>query len=203
MYRLFLKVATRYLLKNRLYSFINIFGLAIGVASFVLIMLYVNYENSYDKFDGSEHVHRVFMDYLEGGEYVPGDANAYIVSGPTLKDEFPEVKEFARLRRLNGLVLLRNNTFFDNNTGSLADPEYFDVFNRRLGKGNVSTALNEPYSIILSAPLAKKIFGKEDPMGKALKIAGDDESTFRVTGIMDKNYPNTHRSEERRVGKEC
>lgn len=192
MYRQFLKVATRYLVKNRLYSFINIFGLAIGVASFVLIMLYVNYENSYDKFDGSENVHRVFMDYLEGGEYVPGDANAYIVSGPTLKDEFPEVKEFARLRRLNGLVLLRKNTFFDNNTGFLADPEYFDVFDRKLDKGNVSTALNEPYSIILSTPLAKKIFGNQNPMGKALKIAGDDESTFRVTGIMDKNYPNTH-----------
>ena len=72
MYTLFLKIATRYLLKNKLYSFINIFGLAIGVASFVLIMLYVNYENSYDTFEGSENVHRVYMDYLEGSEWVPG-----------------------------------------------------------------------------------------------------------------------------------
>ncbi len=62
MYKLFLKIATRYLLKNKLYSFINIFGLATGVASFVLIMPYVNYERSYNTFEGSEKVYRVYMD---------------------------------------------------------------------------------------------------------------------------------------------
>ncbi|MEM9649000.1 MAG: ABC transporter permease, partial [Bacteroidota bacterium] len=130
MFKLYLKIAVRYLLKNKLYSFINIFGLAIGIASFVLIMLYVNYEKSYDKFNGSENVHRVFMDYLEGGEFVPGDANAYIVSGPTLKDEFPEIEEFVRIRRIRNMVVLNNNTPFDGMVGSLADPEYFDVFDQ-------------------------------------------------------------------------
>lgn len=192
MYKLFLKIATRYLLKNKLYSFINIFGLAIGIASFVLIMIYVNFERSYDKFKGSENVHRVFMDYLEGGEYIPGDANAYIVSGPTLKENFPEIKEFTRLRRRNGLVLLYNNTVFDHNSGSLADPEYFDVFDRKLELGDLKTALNEPYSMVLSSSLAKKIFGSEDPIGKTLKIASDRESTFTVTGIMDNSGLNTH-----------
>ncbi|MFK5974518.1 MAG: ABC transporter permease [Flavobacteriaceae bacterium] len=192
MYKLFLKIATRYLLKNKMYSFINIFGLAIGIASFVLIMLYVNYERSYDKFEGSENVYRVFMDYLEGDEYVPGDAEAYIVTGPTLKNEFPEIKEFTRLRRRNGLVLLHNNTVFDHNTGSLTDPEYFSVFDRKLEKGDINTALNEPYSMVLSSSLAKKIFGAEDPIGKTLKIARDRESTFTVTGIMDNSGLNTH-----------
>ncbi len=74
MYKLFLKIATRYLFKNKLYSFINIFGLAIGIASFVLIMFYVNYEKTYDTFDGSENVYRVYMDYTEDGVFVPGDA---------------------------------------------------------------------------------------------------------------------------------
>ncbi|MGB5553549.1 MAG: ABC transporter permease, partial [Flavobacteriaceae bacterium] len=77
MYKLFLKIATRYLLKNKLYSFINIFGLAIGVASFILIMLYVNYEQSYDKFEGSENVQRVYMEYAEGGIFAPGDAQTF------------------------------------------------------------------------------------------------------------------------------
>ncbi|MEO0571942.1 MAG: ABC transporter permease [Bacteroidota bacterium] len=192
MYKLFLKIATRYLLKNKMYSFINIFGLAIGVASFVLIMLYVNHEKSYDKFEGSEHVYRVYMDYLEGDNYVPGDAEAYIASGPALKAEFPEIKDFVRFRRINNLVVLKDNYPYDNIVGSLADPEYFNVFDHGLVKGNVETALNEPYSIVLSTVLAKKIFGKEEPLGQALKIAGDDTATFTVTGVMDNSGRKTH-----------
>jgi putative ABC transport system permease protein len=76
MHKLFFKIAFRYLLKNKLYSFINIFGLAIGLASFVLILLYVNYEYSYDTFEGSENVQRVYMDYTEEGVFVPGDAQS-------------------------------------------------------------------------------------------------------------------------------
>ncbi|SNY94923.1 ABC transporter permease [Flagellimonas pacifica] len=192
MFKLFLKIATRYLLKNKLYSFINIFGLAIGIASFVLIMLYVNYERSYDKFEGSENVHRVFMDYLEGGEYVPGDANAYIVSGPALKEEFPEIENFVRFRRIRDLVVLNNNTPYDGIVGSLADPEYFDVFDHGLVKGDVNTALNEPYSVVLSTSVAQKLFGDGNPIGQSLKIAGDATVTFTVTGVMDNTNRNTH-----------
>ena len=192
MYTLFLKIATRYLLKNKLYSFINIFGLAIGVASFVLIMLYVNHERSFDTFEGSENVHRVYMDYLEGGEWVAGDANAYIVSGPTLKEEFPEISDFVRLRHVTGLVLLQGNTIFDNNNGALTDPSYFDIFDRTLKEGDLNTALNEPYSIVLSAPLAEKIFGNGNPIGETLKIAIDPNSTFTVTGVMKGDVQNTH-----------
>lgn len=192
MYKLYLKIAARYLFKNKLYSFINIFGLAIGVASFVLIMLYANYERSYDTFEGSENVHRVFMDYLEGGKYVPGDANAYIVSGPTLKEEFPEISDFVRMRLMYGQVLLHENIVFDNNTGSVTDPSYFDIFDRRLEKGDVNTALNEPYSIVLSAVLAEKIFGNKNPIGETLKIAIDQNTTFKVTGVLEGDVQNTH-----------
>jgi len=191
MYKLFLKIATRYLFKNKLYSFINIFGLAIGIASFILIMLYVSYEKSYDTFKGSDSVYRVYMDYLEGDNYVPGDANAYIVSGPTLKSEFPEIKDFVRLRQVKGVVLLHNDAVFDNNTGALADPSYFDIFNRTLSQGDLNTALNEPYSIVLTPSLAKKIFGNEDPMGQTVIIAAYN-TIFTVTGILNGNPENTH-----------
>lgn len=192
MYTLFLKIATRYLLKNKLYSFINIFGLAIGVASFILIMLYVNHERSFDTFEGSENVHRVCMDYLEGDEWVPGDANAYIVTGPTLQEKFPEIEDFVRLRRVKGLVLVRDNTVFDENTGALADPSYFDIFDRNLQKGDVRTALNEPYSIVLSAALAERIFGKADPIGETVKIAEGGNTNFKVTGVLQGDVPNSH-----------
>lgn len=180
------------MLKNKLYSFINIFGLAIGIASFVLIMLYVNYEYSYDTFDGSENVQRVYMDYLEGGEWVDGDANAYIVSGPTLKEEFPEILDFVRLRHFTSIVLMHNNAVFDQNKGSLADPQYFDIFDTKLEKGNVEKALNEPYSIVLTKSLAKKIFGNESPMGKTLKVFDSSSPLFTVTGILEETDRNTH-----------
>ena len=192
MYKLYLKIAGRYLFKNKLYSFINIFGLTLGIASFILIMLYVNHEYSYDKFEGSDHVYRVYMDYLEGGKYVAGDANAYIASGPTLKEQFPEVEEFVRLRLLGEVVLLSDDQIFDHNTASLADPMYFDVFDRSLEKGDLANALSEPFSIVLSSTLAKKIFGETDPLGKTLKIGGSDDSLFTVTGIMNNKGYNTH-----------
>lgn len=192
MLKLYLKIATRYLLKNKLYSYINIFGLTIGIASFVLIMLYVNYERSYDKFEGSENVYRVFMDYFEGGEYVPGDANSYIVSAPTLKDEFPEIESFVRFRRIRNLVVMHNNTPYDGIIGSLADSEYFDVFDHGLVKGDITTALNEPYSVVLSTLVAQKLFGNGNPIGQPIKIAGDDSVTFTVTGVMDNTNRNTH-----------
>ncbi|KKL81337.1 hypothetical protein LCGC14_1995770, partial [marine sediment metagenome] len=192
MYKLFLKIATRYLLKNKLYSFINIFGLAIGVASFILIMLYVNYERSFDTFEGSENVHRVYMDYLEGGKWVPGDANAYIVTGPTLKEKFPEIEDFVRLRRVKGLVLLHDNTVFDENTGALADPSYFKIFDRNLQEGDIRTALEEPYSIVLSASLAAKIFGAANPIGETVKIPEGGNINFKVTGVLNGDVPNSH-----------
>jgi len=192
MYKLFLKIATRYLLKNKLYSFINIFGLAIGIASFVLIILYVNHEKSYDKFEGSENVQRLYMDYLEGGEWVEGDANAYIVSGPTFKEEFPEVLDFVRLRQMYGVVLMRDNMVFDQNKGSLADPNFFQIFDRKLENGDVQKALNEPYSIVLTKPLVEKIFGSEEPMGKTLKVFDNNSPVFTVTGILDETARTSH-----------
>ena len=192
MYQLFLKIATRYLLKNKLYSSINIIGLAIGIASFVLIMLYVNHEYSYDTFEGSENVHRVYMDYQEGGEWVPGDANAYIVSGPTLKEEFAEITDFVRLRHLNDVVILSGNQVYENHTGSLADPSYFEIFKQRLSAGDVVQALNEPYSVVLKESLAKKLFGTEQAMGKTLKFINSQSPAFTVTGILADDGRNSH-----------
>lgn len=192
MYRLYLKIAARYLFKNKMYSFINVFGLAMGIASFILIILYVNHERSYDKFKGSEYVQRIYMDYFEGGAYVPGDANAYIVTGPTLKEEFPEILDFVRLRYLTNVVLMVGESVYDNNRGSLADPSYFGIFDRQLQKGDVTQALNEPYSVVLTPDLAQKLFGAEEAVGKTLKIFGTESPLFTVTGILEDTNRNSH-----------
>lgn len=185
MYKLYLKIATRYLLKNKLYSFINIFGLAIGIASFVLIMLYVNYERSYDKFEGSENVYRVYMDYLEGDQFVAGDAQTYNLSGPSLKSEFPEVLDYVRFYYFEKMTFQLGERILEQPLGSLADPSYFDIFNYPLLKGEKETVLAKPYSIVLSESFAQKLFGNENPIDKTISAFNEgQEAVLTVTGVM-------------------
>ncbi len=192
MYTLFLKIAFRYLSKNKLYSFINILGLSIGITSFVLIMLYVNYERSYDKFEGSENVYRVYMDYTEDGVFVPGDAQSYNLSGPTLKEEFPEIKEFTRLSHITDVSFKYGNTIIHKEKGAMADPSIFDILKYSLLKGDINTVLKDPYTILLTESLAKKIFGDEDPIGKSVEVIFGGNTFFKVNGVL-KDFPqNTH-----------
>lgn len=185
MYKLYLKIALRYLFKNKLYSFINIFGLAIGIASFVMIMLYVNYERSYDKFEGSENVYRVYMDYWEGDEFVAGDAQTYNLSGPSLKSEFPEVLDFVRFYYFEKMTFQLGERILEQPLGSLADPSYFDIFNYPLLKGEKETVLAQPYSIVLSESFAHKLFGNENPIQKTISAFNDgQEAVLTVTGVM-------------------
>jgi putative ABC transport system permease protein len=191
MFQLFFKIATRYLLKNKLYSFINIFGLAIGVATFVLIVLYVNYEKSYDTFPNSENVYRTFMDYREGDLFVPGDAMTYNLSGPTIKKMFPEVLDYVRFYYFEKLTFKVGNRILEQPLGSLADPSYFNVFNYPLLKGDKTAALQQPYSIVLSESFAQKLFGAENPLQKTVYAYRDgQEALLTVTGVM-KDLPET------------
>lgn len=193
MYKLFFKIATRYLLKNKLYSFINIFGLAIGVASFILIMVYVRNEFSYDKFEGSENVYRTYMDYLEGDTYEPGDAMTYNASGPDLKKEFPEIDEYVRFFYFEKMTFAVGDRIFEQPFGSLADASYFKVFGYPLLKGNKDNALKEPNTIVLSNSLAKKLFGNQNPIRQSLSAYWDGkEVVLTVTGVMEDVPKNAH-----------
>lgn len=193
MFNLYFKIAIRYLFKNKLYSFINIFGLAIGVASFILIMGYVNYERSYDKFEGSENIYRLYLDYLEGDTFVPGDAMTYNVTGPTFKREFPEVVEQVRLYPLDKVSFVQKNKILQEPNGLIADASYFQTFNYPLIKGNKLTVLQEPNSLVLTQSLAKKLYGNSNPMGKILSVfwAGS-EVIVTVKGVMKDIPKNTH-----------
>ncbi len=193
MYNLFFKIAFRYLSKNKLYSFINIAGLAIGLASFILIMVYVNHERSYDTFEGSEYVQRVYMDALEGDVFVAADAQTSNLIGPTLKQEFPEVLEQVRLYRFDKVTFKYGDKIFEESKGSLADASYFDVFNYPLLKGTKETALKEPNTIVLTESFAKKIFGDQDPIQKNIDaFYGGEKVVLTVTGILKDIPENTH-----------
>ena len=190
---LYIKIALRYLLKNKLYSFINITGLAVGIASFVLIMLYVNYENSYDKFEGSDQVYRTYMDYLEGDTFVPGDAMTYNATGPTLKREYPEVLDYVRFFYLEKVTFSIGDKILEQPVGSMADESFFNIFNYTLLGGDKTMALTEPNSIVLTETLKNKLFGNENPSKKTLKMIWDGASVnLRVTGVMQDIPKNSH-----------
>jgi len=193
MFNLYFKIAIRYLRKNKLYSLINIFGLAIGLASFILIMIYVNYERSYDKFDGSEYVYRTYMDYLEGDTFAPGDAMSYNLSGPTLKNEFPEVLDFVRFYYFEKMTFVVGDKILEQPLGSLVDSSYFNVFKYPLLKGNKESVLKEPNSIVISKSLAQKLFGAQNPMQKTISAFQDgQEAVLTVTGVMEDIPKNVH-----------
>jgi len=155
-------------------------------------MVYVDHERSYDKFEGSENVYRVYMDYLEGETFAAGDAQTYNLSGPTLQKEFPEVLEYTRFFHLEEATFMSDEKIFEETQGKIVDPSYFEVFRKKLLKGDINTALKEPNTIVLTQSVAKKIFGEQDPMGKTLSFFWGEEQTMQVTGIMADVTENTH-----------
>ena len=190
---LFFKIAFRYLSKNKLYAVINIIGLAIGLASFIVIMIYVNHERSYDTFKGSENVHRVYMDALEGDTFVAADAQTSNLIGLTLKQEFPEVLEQVKLFRFDKVTFKYKDKIFEETKGSMADATYFNVFNYPLLKGEKERVLDEPNAIVITEDFATKVFGSQNPMQQNLEaFYGGEKVILTVTGIL-KNIPeNTH-----------
>ena len=193
MLNLYIKIALRYLRKNRLYSIINVTGLTIGIATFLLIMAYVNYEKNYDTFEGSDNIYRVYMDYLEGETMVPGDAQSYNLIGPTLKKEFPEVLDFVRLRRYEKVTFAWNEKVIEEKSGGLADPSYFDIFDYPIQLGDQKTALESPNSLVLTESFSKKLFGDNNPIGQVVKAYyNEEETSLKVTGVTSDPRPNTH-----------
>ncbi|MGB3776520.1 MAG: ABC transporter permease [Leeuwenhoekiella sp.] len=191
MLRNYFKIAFRHLSKNKSFSLLNILGLALGLAAFIIISLYVNYEEGYDTFDGSENVFRVYMDYIEGGEYVPGDAQTYNLSGPTLKNEFPEIVEQVRLYRLEKVTFINGSTVIEQSNGSLTDPSYFDIFKPKLIKGSQDD-FKRPNTIVLTKSLAEKIYGNADPIGRALSVFYGSEGLMNVVAVIEDLPANTH-----------
>ena len=194
MFKIYLKTAFRNLRKNKLFSVINISGLAIGIASFIIIMLYVRYESSYDGFfTNSDHIYRVYMDYKKGDHFEQGDAQVYNMSGPTLKKEFPEITDFVRLYQLKKSTFEFKNSTFEVTNGYLADPSWFTIFDYPLTNGDPSKVLSEPNTVVLTRKTADKVFGNVNPVGKILTVnRGGKETTLTVTGILTDLPENTY-----------
>jgi putative ABC transport system permease protein len=194
MLRNYFKIALRNLFNNKIYSFINIAGLAIGLAAFILIATYIKNELSYDKFHKTgDRIYRPVEIQHHPGVGTQHVAVTMAPLAPALESDFPEVARAVRIRPMYGTVCQIGDRGFYENGISLADPSIFDIFTIPLIEGNPQTALKDPFSIILSEESAAKYFGEKNPLGKTITIHhyfGADE--FKITGIM-KNYPqNSH-----------
>ena len=183
MFKNYLKIAFRNIKRYKVYSLINISGLVIGITCFILIMLFVQYELSFDKFHKNiDQIYRIIhkMPRLSrmGNELF---AHTQWLLAPTIKREFPEVINAARIQYLYNKKNIRylNKPFLEN--GIFADNEFLNIFTFPLLKGDKNSALGEPNSIVISENLAKKFFGDEEPIGKILHY--EDLYTLTVTGV--------------------
>ncbi|GAB3048672.1 ABC transporter permease [Spirosoma pulveris] len=183
MLRNYLKIAWRNLVRHKGYTFINVFGLAIGLACCLVIFLYVQDELRFDRFHAkASQIYRIINHRSsEGVQMVM--ARTPPAYGPTLTTSFPEVQQSVRLFEFGGneLVAYRDRKFFESNI-LLADSMFFALFSFPLTRGDAAQVLRSPDAIVLSETMARKYFGSQDPLGKPLTIDGTYK--FRVTGVM-------------------
>jgi len=194
----YLKTAWRNLKRNKGYSFINIAGLAVGMAAFILIMLFVQYELSFDRH--YENADRIFRIALKAEWLANPNAVALIPLAPALMEEYPEVISAARIWSwgARGERLFLHGKKYIQETLYYADPETFDVFSIPFVKGDPKTALNDPFSIVLSKRLSQKHFGNENPLGKVLTLKESSDwdsrenNDYIITGIFENMPENSH-----------
>jgi len=174
-----LKIAFRQIRKNRLYAVINISGLTLGIASCLLIGVYILHEFSYDRFHtNARRIVRVTMDY-NAGDAATKVATTGTKVGPQFKRAFPEIEAYARTFKYTRVVTYEHNVFEESNF-LYADAPFFSMFSFPLTSGDPITVLDAPDKIVITEPIAKKYFGNENAVGKIIKVGTKD---FIVSGV--------------------
>jgi len=190
MFRNYLKIAFRQLTRHKGFSFINISGLALGMTACLLMLMFVVNETSYDNFHPKkDRIFRVITDWGKEGSRMKF-AGAMPAIAPTLNEEVPEVEIAARVRHMTKTVITdaENQTVNEDNA-FYGDPEIFDILNWRLLKGNKSSVVDEPFSIVISYKIARKYFANDEAVGQILTI---NDKPYKITGVMKDLPANTH-----------
>lgn len=182
--------ALRNLLKNKTVSFINIAGLAVGLASCITILAYIGYELSYDRFH--EKAGRVYRGVIKVTSENEWETSPQMVPavGPSLMEDFPEIEKTVRFRTPEDRYLGYNDRSYFVKNVLYSDSTLFDVFSFSLLQGNPEQALAAPFSIVLSEQTARKIFGNENALGKTVLL--DNKDLLTVTGIVEDAPANSH-----------
>jgi len=186
----YFKIAFRNLWRNKGFSAINILGLAIGMASAILILLWIQNEMSHDRFH--QKIDRIYV--MNNRDHFNGKLHAWATTpkilGPTLKADYPEVEQAVRVNDADFLFTVGEKHL--NVHGYFTDTGFLKTFSFPLLEGNANTALKENYHIVITKKLAKKLFGNEDAMGKTVRI--DSNANFIVSSVL-KDLPNNTKAD--------
>jgi len=182
MFENYFKVAYRNLKKNKAYTFISVFGLALGLAVCALLLLYVQNEFSYDQFNkNADNIYRLTQP--EHAYHAPQVAIK-------LADNLPEIKDFVRIFPMDSGIIEYDNKKFKEKNVPFADPALFRMFSFQFVSGDNETALDKPFTTVISETFAQKYFANENPIGKVLKWGG--EYDYTITGVMKDMPQNSH-----------
>ena len=182
MFRNYFHTALRNLFKNKFYTGINVIGLAVGLATCLVILLYVLDELSYDKFNTkADRIYRLNEEIRFGQNYGDG-AQVPPLMGPEIAREFPQVERYTRLRWLGGLLVKKGAENLREDMVAYADSTLFDLFSLPVISGDPKTALTAPQTMVITASIAKKYFGRTDVAGRTLTI--DNKDNYTVTAVI-------------------
>ena len=192
-------LALRNFMKYKGYSATNVFGLSIGITSFILIFVYIQHETSYDKFfNESAQIYRINNTYIFEGEQYPYPTCASAI-GPAIQSNFSGVEAFTRFFRVGGnqstLIRIADDEFYNEKKVLAADSTFFSLFDFKLLEGSYTKSLASPNSVILTQSVAQKYFHGADALGKQVVMPGQGQApdiTLKVTGIMADLPVNTH-----------
>ncbi len=186
MIRNYLKISLRNLKRHKLYSFINIAGLSVGLTVCILILMYVQFQWSFDQFNTkSDRIYRAWVkeSYASGEKHF--NVATPVPLGPTLKQNIPEVDAVTRIYAFNDVVKTESDQQETPESVMMVDPAFLKIFDFNLVRGDKNTVFGKPNSVVITPDIAKQFFGKQDPIQKTLSIkTGDKITNFVVTGII-------------------
>jgi putative ABC transport system permease protein len=201
MFKSHVTLAFRNLMKRKLYSFINIFGLAMGVAVCLVILKYVDFELSFDSFHkNAPNIYRTTTTYYQNGDLRGTSVISGYAQGPSLVADIPELSRYVRTHPMYGGAVLSygNNPesqriFYENNI-QFADSTFLDVFTYSAVAGDLNTAMDRPNGMVMTRKMAFKYFGKDtDPLGKIVKVSGGwADGDYEVTAVIEDVPQNSH-----------
>lgn len=189
MIRNYIKTAWRNLVKNRVFSFINVFGLAVGLTCCMLIAAYLYSELTYDTYSANyKQLYRIGVKTLANGG-MTDFASVDVAVGEGIKHTYPEVLAYTRIVRQGPMFVTFGDRQFKESNTALVDANFLQIFSVPLIQGDEKTALTEPNSVVINHDLAVKYFGNDQPIGKMLKLG---PTLMKVTGVIDKVPDNSH-----------
>ncbi|WP_421764580.1 ABC transporter permease [Ekhidna sp.] len=193
MFRNYFKISFRNLMKHKGYTVINVIGVAVGLAAFLLINQYIRFERSYDSFHRNpENIFRLTTDQIVDGQLGTRDAMSFNPSGKIITEEIPEVNAHTLTYNIGSQTIRKDESLINEESVKMTDEYFIDFFGYNVISGDPKTMLEEPNSIVLTESKARFYFGNEEPVGKTLHLYSSFDEDFKVTGVIRDIPLNTH-----------